>query len=102
MGNHRQVTSRSEPLDTSPHAFTLTHVPLSGSHGGGYSWRLCKADGNITEQCFQAGHLEFAGQSQWIRYPNGSQAEMPLRMTDIGTTPSGSQWARDPVRAPSR
>ena len=70
---------------------------IAANHGGGYAYRLCKADGNITEQCFQAGHLEFAGQSQWIRYPNGSQAEMPLRMTDIGTTPSGSQWARDPV-----
>lgn len=61
------------------------------------AYRLCKADANVTEQCFQAGHLEFAGQSQWIAYPNGTRSEMPLRMTTIGTTPKGSQWARDPV-----
>ena len=70
---------------------------ISANHGGGYAYRLCKADGNITEECFAAGHLEFAGESQWARYPNGTQVEMPLRMTDVGTFPKGSQWARDPI-----
>ena len=70
---------------------------ISANHGGGYAYRLCKADGNITEECFQAGHLEFAGETQWARYPNGTQVEMPLRMTAVGTFPKGSQWARDPI-----
>jgi hypothetical protein len=32
-------------------------------HGGGYSYRLCPASSNLTEECFQAHPLNFVGNS---------------------------------------
>lgn len=37
------------------------------SDGGGYAYRICKADGNVTEECFQAGHLEFVGETSFLQ-----------------------------------
>lgn len=39
----------------------------NANHGGGYAYRLCKADGNVTEECFQAGHLDFVGDTSWLQ-----------------------------------
>jgi hypothetical protein len=36
---------------------------ITANHGGGYAFRLCKSTGNtkeLTEECFQAGHLAFS------------------------------------------
>ena len=40
----------------------------NANHGGGYSYRLCKSTpgANVTEACFQKGHLDFAGEAQWL------------------------------------
>ena len=34
-----------------------------------YAYRLCKntPGGNVTEECFQKGHLDFAGDTQWLQ-----------------------------------
>ena len=41
-------------------------------HRGGYAYRLCKVnDGKVwevTEQCFQNGHLNFYGGTTWIYF----------------------------------
>ena len=38
---------------------------MDANHGGGYSYRLCKIPpegrSGLTEECFQQGHLSFAG-----------------------------------------
>ena len=38
---------------------------MDANHGGGYSYRLCKIPpegrSGLTEECFQEGHLAFAG-----------------------------------------
>ena len=34
---------------------------MAANHGGGYAYRLCRADGVVNEACFQSGHLEFSG-----------------------------------------
>ena len=47
---------------------------LWANHGGGYSYRLCANEpGLVTEQCFQAGSLKFAGATQWLQHVNGSR-----------------------------
>ena len=70
-------------------------------HGGGSSWRLCKADGDVSEACFQQTVLKFAGSSSWIQYApqqiyNAYGVELPrieiprVTVTE-GTQPPGSQ-----------
>lgn len=67
------------------------------NHGGGYSYRLCPAGEALTETCFQKMPLQFAGNRSWLRWKNGHQVEIDaLRVTE-GTTPSGSQWSRNPI-----
>jgi len=74
-------------------------------HRGGYAYRLCKVnDGKVwevTEQCFQNGHLNFYGDTTWIYfnpYPKdfnlANFKAQPIKTTTIGTTPPGSQWAK--------
>ena len=74
-------------------------------HRGGYAYRLCKVnDGKVwevTEQCFQNGHLNFYGGTTWIYfnpYPKNFDPEnwtaQPIKTTTIGTTPPGSEWAK--------
>jgi len=70
---------------------------ISANHGGGYSWRLCKNDGNVTEECFQNNQLKFHGDSSWVVYADGSRKEFKMTKTTVGTYPAGSEWARDPV-----
>jgi len=72
---------------------------ISANHGGGYAYRLCPNDGkaNVTEKCFQAHHLEFAGSLSWIVDQNGTN--IPFNRTTIteGTFPENSQWAMSPI-----
>ena len=41
-------------------------------HGGGYSYRLCPAEKELTEECFQANPLDFVGNSslRWCVCPS--------------------------------
>ena len=48
-------------------------------------------------KCFQKHPLDFAGTTSDILYPNGTRITFPLKTTRVGTSPPGSQWARDPV-----
>ena len=34
---------------------------ITANHGGGYSYRLCPADSDLSEECFQAHTLSFTG-----------------------------------------
>jgi len=77
-------------------------------HRGGYAYRLCRVpDGQywkVTEECFQQGHLNFAGETSWIywkswlvpdgQYWNVGWIPVDLITTRTGTTPEGSQWAK--------
>lgn len=80
---------------------------ITANHGGGYSWRLCPADGEVTEECFQQHVLRFAGDTQYIQHDNQTfqynkmvklpRFPMPLHKTTRGTHPAGSEWARVPI-----
>jgi len=102
---------RREPTVWHRGAIEEVAFALSANHGGGYSWRLCRIDGNATvdEACFQRTVLRFAGKKQWLQYDNQTyqyddvvklpRFELPLRTVDEGTFPVGSQWARNPIPA---
>lgn len=80
---------------------------MSANHAGGYAWRLCKVfDGTegetedaseVTESCFQAGHLRFAEDDSFALWPNGSRFVLPNKIVKNGTHPRGSEWKRVPV-----
>merc|ERR1719436_397637 len=44
---------------------------ITANHGGGYQYRLCKADSELTEECFQQNPMEFIGDVQWIQHGSG-------------------------------
>jgi len=80
-------------------------------HRGGYAYRLCKVKKGkiwkVTEECFQKGHLKFAGDTTWTYYDTKGDAPFnpdnwiakPIVKTNIGTNPEGSEWAK--VNLPS-
>ncbi len=70
---------------------------ITANHGGGYSYRLCPADEELTEECFQRTPLDFVGETQRLRWDDGREVEIPALRTREGTTPEGSQWTRNPV-----
>ena len=74
---------------------------IYANHAGGYAYRLCKADphGVPTEECFQAGHLEFATEDTRIVYHDGSRQPFNIsaRTVSTGTWPTGSQWRLNPI-----
>ena len=70
---------------------------MAANHAGGYAYRLCRADGEVNEECFRAGQLEFAGDDSSILYPNGTRVSIPRATVATGTTPAGSQWARNGI-----
>lgn len=72
---------------------------ISANHGGGYSYRLCKSDGNVTEECFQRNTLKFVGDKSWLAFSNGTRIEFTNTKVTKGVHPAGSEWLMDPVPA---
>lgn len=83
---------------------------LLANHGGGYSWRLCKKGGNVTEECFQQNTLPFHGESSWLHYAEvipSRDDSGPLKFPKVEIPrvvvpgeqvhPKGSHWARNPI-----
>ena len=81
------------------------------SFSGGYAYRLCKVPAGgisqVTEKCFQNGHLSFSGVHTWIwkkgdsrRFTGTKWKRQRAMRTRKGTTPSGSQWAKINLPSP--
>lgn len=85
-------------------------------HGGGYSYRLCKGDQELTEECFQKTPLAFDKTKQTLVWntkevpvnagvkapttPANGTLRLPVPnpvFVSEGTWPKGSMWARDPI-----
>ena len=67
------------------------------NHGGGYSYRLCPADSDLTEECFQKTPLAFNRSRQALVWNNGTRWPIAGVFVDEGTWPQGSTWARNPI-----
>ena len=71
------------------------------NHGGGYSYRLCRADEPLTEACFQRTPLDFDRTAQTLRWNNGSlqypMGDKAVFVDGDVTFPRGSVWARNPL-----
>jgi len=72
---------------------------ISAQHGGGYAYRLCPKGSPITEECFRANPLAFAGETHSIRFNDGSVPPFEVNATSLstGTLPAGSTWRRNPI-----
>ena len=65
------------------------------NHGGGYAFRLCKSDRELTEACFAETPLRFVGNTSDIVGPSG-QTFYTIPAARF-TTPTGAEWTRNPV-----
>jgi len=67
--------------------------------GGGYAYRLCPKSGNITEECFQENHLQFASEKSWVQTGANRSKRTYFNATRVstGTFPRGSTWTKNPV-----
>lgn len=70
---------------------------IFANHRGGYSWRLCPAGEDLTEECFQRHPLDLLGSQTTVLFTNGTRQAVSTMRTSEGTTPKSSQWTRNPV-----
>lgn len=68
-----------------------TMTSFRANHGGGYQYRLCPLESDLTEACFQETPMPFAADSR-LMLANGTIIQ--LKSVDIadGTLPVGSTW----------
>jgi hypothetical protein len=65
--------------------------------GGGYSYRLCPANSDLSEECFQSHSLFYAKNTSNVLDENGKLlATVPAMRTIENTFPEGSEWTKNP------
>jgi len=74
---------------------------VRNNHGGGYSYRLCPASEELTEECFQKHPLDFVPEKAALLFADGGRLSIDPVHVNEGTYPAGSQWARIPI-APTK
>jgi len=70
---------------------------ITANHGGGYQYRLCPADRDLTEECFRETPLDFNQDKQHILLENGTRVHISGTFVSEGTEPMGSTWAMNPI-----
>jgi hypothetical protein len=74
---------------------------VSNNHGGGYQFRLCRAEADtnqsLSEACFQQTPLEFVTEKQAIYFKNGTMVPVKGTFVTEGVWPVGSMWAMIPI-----
>jgi len=75
---------------------------MAANHGGGYQYRLCPADSELTEECFRKMPLDFASDESWIQWGHGLDANnrSAFKATTVPgdkVQPAGSMWRRNPI-----
>lgn len=74
-----------------------TKWAVRANHGGGYLYRLCKADAALTEECFQQTPVPFGGKT-WLEWSNGTRYPIESRyLTSPDNAPPMSTWAMQPL-----
>ena len=75
---------------------------VSAHHGGGYAYRLAKADEPLTEENFRKLPLDFVGNSI-LRWGGDRSSQIEFNTTErgwetrVGTVPPGSTWRKFPI-----
>lgn len=102
----RSGDAAAAPLPVRPPLLHLCRRLLTGvwcrdgiSHGGGYQYRLCPADQELSEACFQAHPLDFVRDKQAIILRNGTHVPITGTFVEDGVLPVGSTWAMLPIPA---
>jgi len=81
---------------------------IFANKGGGYAWRLCPKSTTgqpdnitLTEECFQAGQLEYASDDSWIQHHDqtgrANRSYFEASRVSVGTMPAGSTWTKNPI-----
>mmetsp|Transcript_70784 Transcript_70784/g.170957 ORF Transcript_70784/g.170957 Transcript_70784/m.170957 type:complete len:466 (+) Transcript_70784:80-1477(+) len=75
---------------------------VAANHGGGYAYRLARADEPLSEAAFRRTPLDFVGKAalRWDGDVAGQLAFDPVALgwqTDQGTVPAGSSWRKNPI-----
>eukprot|EP01052_Picozoa_sp_SAG31_P022909 SAG31_NODE_1849_length_7088_cov_2.647446_2_plen_222_part_00 len=66
----------------------------TAAHGGGYIYRLCRADEKISEECFDRLPLRFATEEHTVVYRGGQTEQIAATIVKEG---GGLGWARNPL-----
>jgi len=78
------------------------------NHAGGYTYSLCPADAELTEECFEKTQLVFVDSTTKLQYmfmtgngtfgKNHTEVTIPAhRVSGAAVHPPGSQWSKNPV-----
>eukprot|EP00937_MAST-01D_sp_MAST-1D-sp2_P006255 g6255.t1 len=85
-------------------SIATTKWSIRANHGGGYQYRLCKADRALTEACFQETPLPFATgvhMLEWADSPNATLNVAPgslyINATHVPAADGKSTWAMNPL-----
>jgi hypothetical protein len=74
---------------------------IHANHGGGYAYRLCPKDSDLSESCFQEHHLQFTNEISYIQYGDDAANRTAFEgyIVSEGTHPRGAEWKRNPIPA---
>jgi len=64
---------------------------IRANHGGGYQYRLCPLQSNLTEECMQQTPMPFVGNSR-LMISDGTMIELNSVDVSNGTMPVGGTW----------
>jgi len=70
---------------------------IQANHAGGYYFRLCPADEELTEECFERTPIPFEGAETTMRLANGVESVVNATFLSEGTHPVNSTWKMNPV-----
>merc|ERR1719230_772193 len=86
----RQLSGRGSTVEIS--------WSLLANHGGGYQFRLCPKEKLAQgEDCFQRMPLDFASETGWIQWGNGTRQAFSQSRVSEGVKPHNSSWTLNPV-----
>lgn len=87
------------PSGTVWHAGSVvkTAWTINANHGGGYQYRLCPLNEELTEACFQKMPVPFAGVQQLQFKDDPAVRTINATYVSDGTLPLGSTWVKNPI-----
>jgi len=66
---------------------------IAANHGGGYQYRLCPKESELTEDCFMENPLSFVRDTQVLKWMNGDELKINATAVEVGN----STWMKNPI-----